>query len=86
MSVVDFLYQKVMLSQSGEAREGITYEITAYTAEDILAPMASFPARPDYRLGLVKYGTLYKLRDTGGAEIGVRRTRRKGAVGDERSR
>lgn len=75
-----------MLSQSGEAREGITYEITAYTAEDILAPMASFPARPDYRLGLVKYGTLYKLRDTGGAEIGVRRTRRKGAVADERSR
>ena len=47
MSAVNFLYQKIMLSQSGEAREVFTYEITAYTAEDILPPMASFPARPN---------------------------------------
>lgn len=57
-----------MLSQSGEAREGITYVIIAYTAEDILAPMASFPARPDYSLGLVKNGTFYELGEMGGAE------------------
>lgn len=65
-----------MLSQS-EAREGVTYIIIAYTAEDILAPMASFPARPDYRLKLVKYGTFYNLREMGGAEVGVQRTRQK---------
>ena len=66
-----------MLSQSGEVREGINYVITAYTAEDILAPMASFPARPDYSLGRVKYGTFYKLKAMGGAEIRVWRMGRK---------
>lgn len=66
-----------MLSQSGEVREGTIYVIIAYTAEDILAPMASFPTRPDYSLARVRYGTFYKLREMGGAEIRVWRMSRK---------